>query len=33
VSGAFRTRTAAKTFCAIRIYISTVRKRGRCMFT
>ncbi len=29
VSGAFRTRTGAETFCAIRSYISTVRKHGR----
>lgn len=28
VSGAFRTRTGATTFCAIRGYISTVRKHG-----
>ena len=28
VSGAFRTRTGAETFCAIRAYISTVRKHG-----
>ena len=28
ISGAFRTRTGAETFCAIRSYISTVRKQG-----
>lgn len=28
VSGAFRTRTGADNFCAIRAYISTVRKHG-----
>ena len=29
VSGAFRTSSGAETFCAIRSYISTVRKHGR----
>lgn len=29
VSGTFRTRSGAETFCAIRSYISTVRKHGR----
>jgi hypothetical protein len=29
VSGTFRTRIGAETFCAIRSYISTVRKQGR----
>ncbi len=29
VSGAYRTRTGAETFCANRSYISTVRKHGR----
>ena len=28
ISGTFRTRTGAETFCAIRSYISTVRKQG-----
>ena len=28
ISGSFRTRTGADTFCAIRSYISTVRKQG-----
>jgi transposase len=28
ISGAFRTRLGAETFCAIRSYISTVRKHG-----
>ena len=28
ISGAFRTRTGVETFCAIRSYISTVRKHG-----
>ena len=29
ISGTFRTRTGAETFCSIRSYISTVRKHGR----
>lgn len=29
ISGGFRTETGAKTFCAIRSYISTVKKNGR----
>ncbi len=29
ISGAFRTRTGAETFCAVRSYISTVRKHGQ----
>jgi len=29
ISGAFRTRTGAEMFCAIRSYISTVRKHER----
>jgi transposase len=29
ISGTFRTRTGAETFCAIRSYISTVRKHGQ----
>ncbi len=28
ISGAFRTRAGADTFCTIRSYISTVRKQG-----
>ena len=33
VSGAFRTRTGAETFCAIRSYISTTRKHGLNVIT
>ena len=33
VSGAFRTRQGAQTFCAIRSYISTVRKQGASVIT
>ena len=33
VSGAFRTRSGAETFCAIRSYISTVRKHGQNVIT
>jgi transposase len=32
-SGAFRTRQGAQTFCAIRTYISTVRKQGVSVIT
>lgn len=28
ISGAFRTRWGAETFCALRSYIATVRKQG-----
>jgi transposase len=31
VSGTFRTRNGAETFCAIRSYISTLRKQGRAL--
>ena len=33
VSGTFRTRDGAETFCTIRSYISTVRKQGRNVIT
>ena len=33
VSGAFRTRQGAQTFCAIRSYISTIRTQGASVMT
>ena len=33
ISGAFRTQDGAQTFCAIRSYISTVRKQGGNVIT